>query len=506
MMNKLFLLLVHFGVITSSLQAQDIHQYYDLGNDAKLLDMTVLPGGSLVAVGELRDQSSTRGWVSMYSATGEVLWTRTTSDPDRQCKFQQVVSGSDSIFYIGGTQFVDSIRGHDLLISKVTIEGQIIWSKIIHGNFQDDLTGMLIYTVWWDPFIQGIAMVGSSVIDSTNTDFLVAVVNDDGLTAYSNLLGGPGIDKPYLFTNKGRQGYICGTTDHDGVSSIKQSAILIRTDLDVIHIDYDLKMKGIGEITPEAMILNFYGFPIIALQDSGLPDQHAIYAFFAQNGLDWASSYNTQRIKKISRSPNGVITAVSDQEILNLDEDGIVLNAWNYNSPSNFTCSQLKTGSNGGYLISGYTSEQRDYPTINSIQDPSLLHCDITNASVLRKGYNMLIEGVSMGITGKGKIDSFDLKVMTHTVDRVINCQTSTVVPIPETSTQLIIYPNPTSDKFTITNLDDIQEIRVYTITGELMLTRYKETTINISDLIEGIYLIQVITDDGFYWGRVNKL
>ncbi len=68
------------------------------------------------------------------------------------------------------------------------------------------------------------------------------------------------------------------------------------------------------------------------------------------------------------------------------------------------------------------------------------------------------------------------------------------------------IHPNPTTGKVTVSNFDDIQEVRVYSITGELMMSRYKESTINLSDLIGGVYLIQVITDDGFYWGRVSKL
>lgn len=70
---------------------------------------------------------------------------------------------------------------------------------------------------------------------------------------------------------------------------------------------------------------------------------------------------------------------------------------------------------------------------------------------------------------------------------------------------QVNIIPNPTTGKVTIMNLNDIQEVRVYSITGELMLSRYKENTIDLSDLPSGTYLINVITERGITQGKVMK-
>ncbi len=56
-------------------------------------------------------------------------------------------------------------------------------------------------------------------------------------------------------------------------------------------------------------------------------------------------------------------------------------------------------------------------------------------------------------------------------------------------------YPNPVSDQFTIESKDTIDNIEVYSLTGKLILTKKinsKNTTLNLSTLTSGNYLVKV--------------
>ncbi len=71
--------------------------------------------------------------------------------------------------------------------------------------------------------------------------------------------------------------------------------------------------------------------------------------------------------------------------------------------------------------------------------------------------------------------------------------------------TQVNIIPNPTTGKVTITNLDEIQEISVYSITGRSMSIQYRTSIMDLSDLPSGTYLLHVITERGIYQRMVMK-
>ena len=67
-----------------------------------------------------------------------------------------------------------------------------------------------------------------------------------------------------------------------------------------------------------------------------------------------------------------------------------------------------------------------------------------------------------------------------------------------EIKDKISIYPNPAKDFFTVSGIDGPVDIFVYNIQGMLMLTskEYKNTKINISSFIAGIYIIRIVDDD----------
>ena len=60
------------------------------------------------------------------------------------------------------------------------------------------------------------------------------------------------------------------------------------------------------------------------------------------------------------------------------------------------------------------------------------------------------------------------------------------------TSAHIVIYPNPTQDVLIINGIE-VQVLRVFDLQGHLLKTE-KGTQINVSNLSEGIYLLQLGT------------
>ena len=67
----------------------------------------------------------------------------------------------------------------------------------------------------------------------------------------------------------------------------------------------------------------------------------------------------------------------------------------------------------------------------------------------------------------------------------------------PEMNSDINIYPNPTSNQLSIDTELKISEITIIDITGKIIMTIKQNTNIiNVADLSNGIYFIQLITED----------
>jgi hypothetical protein len=69
---------------------------------------------------------------------------------------------------------------------------------------------------------------------------------------------------------------------------------------------------------------------------------------------------------------------------------------------------------------------------------------------------------------------------------------------------RITIYPNPTSAQFTITTNQQIQNINIYNILGELII-QTKSQTIDLTDQPNGIYFVQIETDKTTFNQKIIK-
>ena len=72
----------------------------------------------------------------------------------------------------------------------------------------------------------------------------------------------------------------------------------------------------------------------------------------------------------------------------------------------------------------------------------------------------------------------------------------------------LLVYPNPVADELTIKGSSIIQSIQVVSISGQLIASYYPHslsTNINTADLTNGIYLLQIQTENGTTTKKISK-
>lgn len=70
------------------------------------------------------------------------------------------------------------------------------------------------------------------------------------------------------------------------------------------------------------------------------------------------------------------------------------------------------------------------------------------------------------------------------------------------TETKVKVYPNPATDYVTIEG-EGVKAVEIYSLAGALVASEKAETTINVSDLAKGTYLVKVVANDGV---KVEKL
>ena len=76
-----------------------------------------------------------------------------------------------------------------------------------------------------------------------------------------------------------------------------------------------------------------------------------------------------------------------------------------------------------------------------------------------------------------------------------------------ETSSTLSIYPNPVIDNlFITTDATNIEQIMIYSVNGQLVMTAAtNDKTVDVSALTEGVYVLQIQTENGISTQRFVK-
>lgn len=78
-------------------------------------------------------------------------------------------------------------------------------------------------------------------------------------------------------------------------------------------------------------------------------------------------------------------------------------------------------------------------------------------------------------------------------------------VPKLQADPDLILYPNPATDRIKLQTTKDIDKVEVYNYNGQWMLTELSTTIIDINHLTPGMYFCKIYTDDGISVHKFTK-
>lgn len=74
-----------------------------------------------------------------------------------------------------------------------------------------------------------------------------------------------------------------------------------------------------------------------------------------------------------------------------------------------------------------------------------------------------------------------------------------------DSGVEVLVYPNPTVDKVKIKGCENIQGIKVYNLTGKVVLEREEACEISLKELPEGIYIFKINTGEDKVTKRIIK-
>lgn len=184
-----------------------------------------------------------------------------------------------------------------------------------------------------------------------------------------------------------------------------------------------------------------------------------------------------------------------------------------YNNNVNTTGVSIGFGTNAAYTptsVTVYNTISEDVMDLasyvtstNNSQVNPVFSNSAANDFTLQTGSSAINSGVTTGISNL--IPLTDLAGENRFVGTIdVGCyeyQSSVGVEEQTINNKISIYPNPTSNVLTIKNIDSkIESISIFDLTGKIIETVvYNTNTIDVRNLVNGIYFIQINTANGLY-------
>ncbi len=373
----------------------------------------------------------------------------------------------DSSFGTNGKKFITTGQGNGSKIEKILQQpdgGILVFGRIHNGNDFDFMVSRLNIDGTFDETFgsNGIVMIPISNFHDFATD--AAFQNDGKIVIAGHSTGSQdSISVIRINTN--------GTLDTTFATNGKYNAIFgsSMNEVNAVAIQPDGKIVLAGRVS--GGIYNSIETLTIRLQTNGVLD-----TTFNENGYA-AIDFNLNAQDSV-----GDVVILPNGEI-------IIMGSSNLNSDF----ALLKLNSNGT-INTNFGTNGRFFTPIGNGQNSWI------NEAILLPNDDLILCGLATpDLGGKGQ---FGLVKVTE-----INLSTSNF----ENNSEILIYPNPTSDFIKIENIDisDNSKIEIFNIQGQKCFckTNFIENTatIDISQLTEGVYILSIENNGQFKSYKICK-
>lgn len=245
--------------------------------------------------------------------------------------------------------------------------------------------------------------------------------------------------------------------------------------------------------------------------------------FFPENNADVAFLVKGSRVVKTETGGQSWTLMSNGLESLNVNNDIIFKLTQNPLTPS-----QLSIASSKGIFSStnsGETWTQKlpgiyhnlKHSTVSENEWIAITHdSDVTEFAIKvstngGESWETIEDEILMHLKTANVISSTDLHFYEHFVDIYVgtsglgivkftlDLETLSIIDTElPTGKKLILYPNPTSDHFTVLTDETIQTMEIYSMTGQRLITQNKNAkTLHVSHLSSGTYIVKIIFENG---------
>jgi hypothetical protein len=453
------------------------------------------------------------GFIAKYDSSGNILWLNGISG-SRTTAVQSIATDLNNNVYVCGhfteITYTDifsltSNGSSDAFIGKYSANGNLLWIKSAGGIGLDGAMSLicsdsLLFVA--GEFRDSVYFDNTLLVSSGNSDIFLACLDFEGNYKWIKQAGGLYYDVPRSISiDNNSDIIIAGHINTSANFGITDTSVFTYGSIDPFVAKYSsagefLWVNSFGSIAEDRGISvisdinnnlflhgHFYGtayFDTITLQSTGIED-YFICKLQPNGDVVWANKIET-RIDPYDDFWNH--TLESDEQgniyITGYFMDSLVYDSFSVQSNGSYDIFVIKIDNVGDLvwcLTAGNDHSYGDYSR-------SIARDDNGNLFITGRFYSTLFFGDS-SITSNGSADIFIAKIS----------ETPLNIDFLKETTQIDIFPNPTSSFLSIVSEDnEIQKVEILNNNGKL-ISSYKNTNMNqidVSDLSKGVYFVRV--------------
>lgn len=425
-----------------------------------------------VGVSNLVSQGFKDIFVLKLNATGDFVWAKQFGGTDNDESWDITVDANRFVYVTGtfsgtadfdpgsGTNNLTSQGAFDGFVLKLLPSGDLNWAKRVGGTNDDDASF-------------------SIDLDSNNNVYTTGYFRDSADFD-------PGTGTVNILSNGMRDGYILkfdGAGNYVWVKTIGGMAQDYVRDIIIDDATGDVFVTGEFQFTvdfdPSAGTAN--------LVSNGILDAYVL-KLNANGDYVWAKGYGGNSLE--------------NSKSISLDGDGNVYTTGNFYGTADFdpgtdTANLIATGSStdifilklspiGDYIWAGKIGETGDDMGASITVDDA---CNIYTTGYY---YDTADFDPGLGVntlTHVGGANTYALK---------LSCQLATTGLIEDNSSDesLLIYPNPTTSHLMINYSKEISQLAIIDLNGRKIKQFLGTNAIDVSDLVDGIYFLQITANN----------
>ncbi len=437
-------------------------------------------------------------WIVKLNSTGDTLWTKSLGGKDNEVanSIQQTTDGGYIV--AGWTYSIDGdVTGNhgfnDYWIVKLNSTGDILWTKSLGGN-DDDRAYSIQQTTDDGYIVAGYSRSNNGDVTGNHGDYdyWVAKLNSIGDTLWTKSLGGNDFDLAYSIQQTTDDGYIVA-----GGSFSKNY------DVSGNHGKYDfwvVKLNSTGDILWTKSL-------------GGTDSEVASAIQQTTDGGYIVAGYSSSNNGDVSGNHGG-----RDYWVVKLNSTGDILWTKSLGGTDDEGASAIQQTTDGGYIVAGYSrSNNGDVTGNHGGRDYWIVNLNSTGDTLWTKSLGGTDDEVAFSIqqttdggyivAGNSISNNWDVSGNHGGLDYWIVKLSPSSVGINEpfaNEHSINLYPNPAGSQLAISSSSFHNEavtVCVINAQGEIMqeqkLTWCNNINMNIKDLSEGIYFLQMKSESG---------